>query len=107
MKTRPGDVLTIFPDGTIVGQPRISYETTPEGAFMVRVSADVERPCGPLCKTDRHRIDPPPNRAGHVDCVNACTKRIDCGGSCCRDRGHEGECECIGDDPGRPGTCPA
>ncbi len=104
MRTRPGDVISILPDGTILGQPRISYDVEPSGAFIVRVSMDVERPCGPLCKPGRHFIKAP---AGHVDCHNACTKRLECGGSCCRDRDHAGECECIGDDPGKPGSCPA
>lgn len=40
-------------------------------------------------------------------CQNACGKALDCGGECCLDKGHAGACECIGDDPGRPGTCPA
>ena len=31
----------------------------------------------------------------------------DCGGSCCLPRGHDGPHECIGDEPGQPGTCDA
>jgi hypothetical protein len=36
-----------------------------------------------------------------------CSKKCERGGSCCLWAGHAGGCECIGDDPGQPGTCPA
>ena len=40
-------------------------------------------------------------------CATMCGLKIDCGGSCCLDPGHEGWCECCGDEAGSPGTCPA
>jgi hypothetical protein len=36
-----------------------------------------------------------------------CGKRLDCGGLCCLVAKHEGLCECCGDDPGEPDSCPA
>ena len=45
--------------------------------------------------------------AGHTtDCPNGCGEQLYCGGSCCLDSFHDGECLCIGDDDG-PGSCPA
>jgi hypothetical protein len=41
------------------------------------------------------------------DCPNACGAVLECGGHCCLDKGHTIACECIGDEPGKPGTCPA
>jgi hypothetical protein len=48
-------------------------------------------------------------RGRHVrrSCPNACGARVDCGGSCCLDRRHTGDHECVGDNPGEPGSCPA
>lgn len=37
----------------------------------------------------------------------ACHKTQDCGGSCVLAANHETPCECAGDEPGCPGTCPA
>ena len=36
-----------------------------------------------------------------------CGKPQDCGGPCILAEGHVGGCECAGDDPGCPGSCPA
>lgn len=36
-----------------------------------------------------------------------CRETLECGGHCVLRRGHDGPCECAGDDPGEPGTCPA
>lgn len=37
----------------------------------------------------------------------ACRTPLDCGSSCVLAIGHNGVCECAGDDPGQPGACPA
>lgn len=39
----------------------------------------------------------------------ACGQRLDCGGTCLLAVTHRGNvpCECIGDQPGDPGSCPA
>lgn len=36
-----------------------------------------------------------------------CGAELDCGGSCVLPAGHLVPCECAGDMPGRPDTCPA
>jgi hypothetical protein len=36
-----------------------------------------------------------------------CTAALACGGVCCLAPGHVGGCECGGDTPGEPGSCPA
>jgi len=60
--------------------------------------------CHKDCTHERHVM----GQYGRLtNCPNACNKVVDCGGSCCRSPGHPGECECIGDTPGEPGTCPA
>ena len=56
--------------------------------------------CKVLCSSNGHR-------GGGPACVNACGRTLECGSSCCRDRGHADECECIGDERGKPGSCPA
>jgi len=38
---------------------------------------------------------------------SSCGKKLDCGGSCCLPPQHAGLCECVGDTPGDPGSCPA
>ena len=43
MRVRPGDVIMVFPDGTVVGQPRLTFETDEWGSFICRVTLDVER----------------------------------------------------------------
>lgn len=35
------------------------------------------------------------------------TPNLECGGVCCLPKGHDGGCECVADEPGLPGTCPA
>lgn len=35
-----------------------------------------------------------------------CGAELRCGGPCLLPTGHAGPCECGGDEPGRPGTCP-
>lgn len=35
-----------------------------------------------------------------------CDMPLDCGGYCCLEPGHEGECSCCGDSA-EPGDCPA
>ena len=39
--------------------------------------------------------------------VPSCRCNLECGSSCILAKGHDGGCECAGDDPGEPGTCPA
>lgn len=58
--------------------------------------------CGPLCKDGRHRKE-----VGAPVCPNACAKDLECGGWCCLAPNHGGGCECGGDTPGEPGSCPA
>jgi hypothetical protein len=36
-----------------------------------------------------------------------CGKKLECGSNCCLRAEHLGECECVGDEPGSPGSCPA
>ena len=38
---------------------------------------------------------------------DTCNTTTDCGGSCVLAANHVGRCECVGDDPGQPGSCPA
>lgn len=38
---------------------------------------------------------------------DTCNTTLDCGGSCILAANHSGPCECAGDQPGEPGTCPA
>jgi len=42
-----------------------------------------------------------------VKWVPRCLKPLACGGKCVLRDGHEVPCECAGDNPGEPGTCPA
>lgn len=39
--------------------------------------------------------------------AGACGGHLDCGSDCIRPSRHPGECSCIGDERGKPGTCPA
>lgn len=36
-----------------------------------------------------------------------CGKRLDCGGVCFLDKGHEPPCLCVGDEAFEPNSCPA
>lgn len=78
----------------------------PYGSIGEKLSAKspptVVTPCGPLCKDGRHRKE-----VGASVCPNACAKDLECGGWCCLNHGHRGGCECGGDTPGQPGSCPA
>lgn len=42
-----------------------------------------------------------------VEWVRKCGVQCECGGSCVLGPRHIGEHECIGDEPGVPGSCPA
>lgn len=35
-----------------------------------------------------------------------CPGVLECGGNCALVLGHVGDCECAGDEPGEPGSCP-
>lgn len=39
--------------------------------------------------------------------LGTCPGVLECGGGCCLTFGHVVPCECPGDEPGEPGTCPA
>lgn len=36
-----------------------------------------------------------------------CRKLLECGAGCCLTPGHVVPCECAGDEPGEPGSCPS
>ena len=40
-------------------------------------------------------------------CPDLCSKQLECGGACRLELYHASGCECVGDEPGKPGTCPA
>lgn len=40
-------------------------------------------------------------------CGESCAGRLECGGRCDMVAGHLYDCECCGDEPGCPGSCPA
>ena len=42
-----------------------------------------------------------------IDWLPRCGAPLLCGGSCVLALGHVCPCECVGDDPGDPDTCPA
>ncbi len=42
-----------------------------------------------------------------IDWLRRCGKSLECGSRCCLAFRHIVPCECVGDDPGYPGTCPA
>lgn len=42
-----------------------------------------------------------------IEWPDLCGKTLACGGACVLPAIHQVPCECCGDDPGEPGTCPA
>ena len=46
-------------------------------------------------------------RARRLKDGTACGFRLECGGTCCLAAGHARDHECDGDDPWKPGSCPA
>jgi hypothetical protein len=58
-----------------------------------------------LSSTDGCECVMPLQRDHEREC-NPCPKELECGGECIFDKGHDGECECAGDE-GVPGSCPA
>jgi hypothetical protein len=49
----------------------------------------------------------PPVARAAVPEAEQCGKPLECGSTCCLRSAHLGECECGGDEPGKPGSCPA
>lgn len=42
-----------------------------------------------------------------IEWIPGCSRELRCGGGCVLATGHLGPCECGGDEPGCPGSCPA